>query len=56
VQAIGILYAEHRSLVAVLHGMLYLVREIRLRDAPPRFDVLTAMVQYIQAFPERFHR
>ena len=54
-QAIGILYAEHRSLAAVLHGMLYLVRDIRLRDIAPRFDVLNAMVHYIDAFPERFH-
>jgi hemerythrin-like domain-containing protein len=55
VQAIGILCAEHRSLAAVLHGMLYLIRDIRLRDAAPRFDVLSAMVHYINAFPERFH-
>jgi hemerythrin-like domain-containing protein len=55
VQAIDILYSERRSLAAVLHGMLYLVREIRLRGTAPRFDVLRAMVRYIDAFPERFH-
>jgi len=55
VQAIGILHAEHRSLTAVMHGMLYLVRETRLRGSPPRFDVLTAMVEYIKAVPERLH-
>jgi branched-chain amino acid transport system ATP-binding protein len=55
VQAIGILHAEHRSLAAVLHGMLYLVRDIRLRGTAPRFDVLGAMVYYINAVPERFH-
>jgi len=43
-QAIEILFAEHRSLAAVLYGMLYLVREIRLHGAAPRFDVLDAMV------------
>ena len=54
-QAIGVLHAEHRSLAAVMHGMLYLVRETRLRGTAPRFDVLTAMVEYIDAVPERLH-
>ena len=54
-QAIDILCSEHRSLAAVLHGMLYLVREIRLRGTTPRFDVLHAMVHYIDMFPERVH-
>jgi len=55
VNAIGILQAEHRSLAAVMHGMLYLVRDVRLRAAAPRLDVLAAMIDYINAFPERFH-
>jgi hemerythrin-like domain-containing protein len=55
VRAIGIIHDEHRSLSAVLHGMLYLVRDIRLCDTEPKFDVLGAMVYYIDAFPERFH-
>jgi hemerythrin-like domain-containing protein len=53
--AIGILQAEHRSLAAVMHGMLYLIRDVRLRGTAPRFDVLDAMIDYINAFPERFH-
>jgi hemerythrin-like domain-containing protein len=55
VQAIDILYSEHRSLAAVLHGMLYLIRDIRLRGTAPRFDVFRAMVHYIDVFPEVFH-
>src|SRR6476469_8274237 len=55
VQAIRIIHDEHRSLAAVLHGMLYLVRHIRLSGKQPKFDVLGAMVYYIDAFPERFH-
>lgn len=55
-QAIGVLFAEHRSLAAVLRGMLYLVRDIGLRGTAPTFDVLGAMVYYIDAFPERFHQ
>ncbi len=54
--ATDILFAEHRSLAAVLHGMLYLVRDIRLLGTTPTFDVLGAMVYYIDAFPERFHQ
>ena len=54
-QSIRIINDEHRSLAAVLHGMLYLVREIREHGAKPDFAVLGAMVYYIDAFPERFH-
>ena len=54
-ESIRIIHDEHRSLAAVLHGMLYLVREIRLRGMTPPFDVLGAMVYYIDAFPERLH-
>ena len=54
-QAIRIIEAEHRSLAAVLHGMLYLVRDIRYRSAKPNFELLGAMVHYIDAFTERFH-
>jgi hemerythrin-like domain-containing protein len=54
-RAIGIIEDEHRSLAAVLHGLLYLIREIRLRGATPDFELLGAMLHYIDAFPERFH-
>ncbi len=54
-QAIRIIHDEHRAIAAVLHGMLYLVREIRDRGAKPNFAVLGAMMYYIDAFPERFH-
>jgi hemerythrin-like domain-containing protein len=53
--AIHTLLDEHRSLAAVLHGMLYLVREIRFYGAAPNFEVFHAMVYYIDAFTERFH-
>jgi hemerythrin-like domain-containing protein len=55
VQAIKIIHDEHRSLAAVLHGMLYLVRQIRERGATPDFALLGAMIYYIDTFPERFH-
>ena len=46
---------DHRALAAVLHGMCFLVRDIRDNDKPARFDVLRAMLHYIDAFPERHH-
>lgn len=54
-RTIRIIHDEHRSLAAVLHGMLYLVREIRERGAAPNFELFDAMIYYIDAFPERFH-
>lgn len=54
-KAIRIIHDEHRSLAAVLHGMLYLVREIRLRGVAPNFTLLRAMVYYIDTFADRFH-
>lgn len=54
-KAIEIIRDEHRSLAAVLHGLVYLVRQTRERGAPPNFDALSAMLYYIDAFPERFH-
>jgi hemerythrin-like domain-containing protein len=54
-KALRIIRDEHRTLAAVLHGMLYLVREIGERGREPNFRVLDAMVYYIDTFPERFH-
>ena len=54
-QAKRLIEAEHRSLAAVLHGMLYVVREIRYVGIKPDFVLLGAMVHYIDAFQERFH-
>ena len=54
-QAIRTLHGDHRSLAAVLQGMLYLVREIRLRDTTPNFPLFRAMVYYLDTFVERFH-
>ncbi len=55
VQAKRIIEEEHRSLAAVLHGMLYVVREIRYVGIKPDFVLLEAMVHYIDVFQERFH-
>ncbi len=54
-QAINIIINEHRALTAVLHGMLFLMRHMRYGIAEPNFELLAAMLDYIKAFPERFH-
>jgi hemerythrin-like domain-containing protein len=54
-QAITTIADEHRSLAAVLHGMLYFVHGIRDRGTAPNFELFGAMIYYIDAFPERFH-
>jgi len=54
-KSIRIIQDEHRALAAVLHGMLYHVHEIRDRGVAPHFELLGAMIYYIDAFPERFH-
>jgi hemerythrin-like domain-containing protein len=54
-KSIQIIRDEHRSLAAVLHGLLYLVRQTRDKGAPANHAVLSAMLYYIDAFPERFH-
>lgn len=53
--ALAAIRDDHRALAAVLHGMRYLIRDIRDHGTPPRFDVLRAMMHYIDAFPERHH-
>ena len=54
-QAKRIIEEEHRSLAAVLYGMLYVVREIRYVGIEPDFVLLAAMVHYIDTFMEGFH-
>jgi hemerythrin-like domain-containing protein len=54
-QSIRMIQDEHRSLSAVLHGMRYLVHEIRDKGATPDFELLGAMIYYIDTVPERFH-
>jgi branched-chain amino acid transport system ATP-binding protein len=54
-QALRTIRAEHRTLAAVIHGLVYLVREARTRAQEPDFALLATMLGYIEAFPERFH-
>ena len=54
-KSIRILYDEHRSIAAVLHGLLSLVRAAKDPLVQPEFAVFNAMIHYINAFPERLH-
>src|SRR5271167_3304596 len=54
-QSIRIIQDEHRSLATVLHAMRYLVHQIRDKGATPDFELLGAMIYYIDTVPERFH-
>ena len=53
--AVNVIRDEHRSLAAVLHGLGYLVDEVRKGRRKPDFQVLRAMVHYIDPFPEKLH-
>ncbi len=54
-QALEIIREEHRTLAAVLHGLKFMVQQIRSGQAPADFELFRAMVYYIDAYPERLH-
>ena len=53
--ALSVIRDEHRSLVAVLQGLQFLVRDIRDRGVEPDFDLFSLIVDYIEIFPEKLH-
>jgi hemerythrin-like domain-containing protein len=53
--AIRIIREEHQALSAMLSSLHLLLRQHRQDSAPVRFDVLRAMLFYIDEFPERLH-
>src|SRR5689334_15374605 len=54
-QALHIIDDEHRSIAAVVHGLLYLTRSIRHGLQEPDFVLLEAMVHYLVSFSGTFH-
>ena len=44
-----------KSRAAVLHGLLYSLREIRYLHGDPHFVLLNAMLEYVDSFLERLH-
>lgn len=54
-KVVGIIRDEHRSIGAILHGMEYLIREVRTRQAKVDLRVFRAMLYYLDTFSERMH-
>lgn len=54
-KVMNIIRDEHRSIAAILHGMQYLVNEIRTRKAKIDPRVFRAMLYYLDTFSERMH-
>jgi hemerythrin-like domain-containing protein len=50
-----IIRAEHAALAAVLRTMVLIVRDGRRHHRNPDFEVLRAMLFYVDEFPERLH-
>jgi len=53
--AITILCDEHRSIAAVIKGMLNQVKRIKDEVEEPDFAMFAAMLEYITVIPERLH-
>lgn len=53
--SLQIIHDEHRSLAAMLSSVSMLLAEHRRKGTLPPFDVLRAMLFYIDEFPERLH-
>jgi hemerythrin-like domain-containing protein len=54
-KALSVIRDEHRSIGAILHGMQYLVEEIRARKVKVDPRVFAAMLYYLDTFSERMH-
>jgi nucleotide-binding universal stress UspA family protein/hemerythrin-like domain-containing protein len=55
VNPVRVIRGEHRSLAMVLRGLEYLVRDNRERHTRLHVTLLQAMLDYINAFPEKLH-
>jgi hemerythrin-like domain-containing protein len=54
-KALSIIREEHRSIGAILHGMQYLVNDIRTHKTKVDTRVFRAMIYYLDTFSERMH-
>jgi hemerythrin-like domain-containing protein len=55
IRTIEIIRDEHQALAAMLRSLSMLLAHARRHGAMPDFDVLRAMLFYIDEFPERLH-
>lgn len=54
-RALSIIRNEHRTIAAILHGMTYLVQEIRVKKKKIDPRVFHAMLYYLDTYSERMH-
>lgn len=54
-KSITVIRNEHQAMAAMLHALLSLVRGIREHRLRPNFELLGAMIYYVDTFPERLH-
>lgn len=54
-RTLQIIQEEHQALAAMLRSLSMLLAHARRHGAMPDFDVLRAMMLYIDEFPERLH-
>jgi hemerythrin-like domain-containing protein len=54
-QSITIIRNEHAALASLLHTLMLLIAEHRQRQTFPDFDLIRAMLVYIDEYPERLH-
>ena len=52
--AVAVITQEHRSISAVISALEYLARNVA-GGAEPDYEVLTVILDYIEAFPNRLH-
>ncbi len=52
---LDVIHAEHQALAAMLRSLQMLLAQSRRDGRPPDFEVLRAMLFYIDEFPERLH-
>lgn len=54
-KALTTIHDEHRSIAAILHGMTFLVNEIRKHGRQIDLGVFRAMLYYLDTFSGRMH-
>lgn len=53
--ALDVIHDEHQALAAMLRSLQMLLAQARREKSMPDFDVLRAMLFYVDEFPERLH-
>ncbi len=53
--ALDVIHDEHQALAAMLRSLSLLLAQARREGQPPNFEVLRAMLFYVDEFPEKLH-